>query len=116
MADGVVAPSREDPVVAAASVVAGGPAGRRALPGRRGWWTVARVLVVASMVMLALGVVEKQHCRANGWSTPDMFFHACYSDLPVVYEQSGLAVGNALERQVAQLGNAPADAGRPQAA
>jgi uncharacterized membrane protein len=94
-ADGVVSPSREDPVVAAASVAFGGPAGRRALPGRGGWWTVARVLVVASMVVLAVGVVQKQHCRSNGWSTPDMFFHACYSDLPVVYEQTGLATGDA---------------------
>ena len=95
MAHGVVSPSREDPVVAAASPVVGGPAGRRIAPGRRGWWNVARVLVVAAMVMLSLGVVQKQHCRTNGWSTPDMFFHACYSDLPVVYEQSGLAAGSA---------------------
>lgn len=93
--DAVVAPSREDGVVSAASAVVGGPAGRRALPGRRGWWNVARVLVVASMVMLALAVVQKQHCRVNGWATPDMFFHTCYSDLPIVYEQSGLAVGDA---------------------
>jgi uncharacterized membrane protein len=93
--DGVVSPTREDPVVAAASAVVGGPAGRRVAPGRRGWWNVARVLVVASMVLLALAVVQKQHCRSVGWSTPDMFFHACYSDLPVVFEQSGLAAGDA---------------------
>ena len=42
------------------------------------------------MVVLALGVVQKQHCRAQGWTTPDQFFHACYSDLPLVYEASGL--------------------------
>ena len=94
-AGGTVSPTREDPVVAAASAVVGGPAGRRVAPGRRTWWTVARVLVVASMVMLALAVVQKQHCRSVGWSTPDMFFHTCYSDLPVVYEQSGLAAGDA---------------------
>jgi uncharacterized membrane protein len=91
----VVLPSREDPVVAAASEAFGGPAGRRVAPGRRGWWTVTRVLVVLSMVTLMFGVVEKQHCATNGWSTPDMFFHACYSDLPVTYEQSGLAAGGA---------------------
>jgi uncharacterized membrane protein len=94
-APGVVSPSREDPVVAAASAVVGGPAGRRTAPGRRGWWNVARILVVAAMMLLALGVVQKQHCRSNGWSTPGMFFHACYSDLPVVYEQTGLAAGSA---------------------
>ena len=89
----VVAPSREDPLVAQLSAVVGGPAGSRVRAGRHGWWTAARVLVVLAMVVLALGVVEKQHCRAQGWSTPDQFFHACYSDLPLVYESSGLASG-----------------------
>ena len=89
----VVAPSRDDPLVASFSAVVGGPAGSRIRAGRHGWWTAARVLVVLSMVVLALGVVEKQHCRAEGWSTPDQFFHACYSDLPLVYETSGLAGG-----------------------
>jgi uncharacterized membrane protein len=88
-----VAPSREDPLVAQLSAVVGGPAGSRVRAGRHGWWTAARVLVVLAMVVLALGVVEKQHCRAQGWSTPDQFFHACYSDLPLVYESSGLAQG-----------------------
>lgn len=91
----VVLPSREDPIVALASTSVGGVAGRRVAPGRRGWWTVARVLVVCAMGMLSLAAVEKSHCAAVGWSTPDMFFHACYSDLPVVYQQSGLAAGNA---------------------
>jgi uncharacterized membrane protein len=90
-----VSPSREDPVVAAASEVLGGPAGRRVAPGRRGWWTVVRVLVAASIGVMCLATVEKSHCASVGWSTPDMFFHACYSDLPVVYEQSGLASGSA---------------------
>ncbi|MGN6610987.1 MAG: glycosyltransferase family 87 protein [Angustibacter sp.] len=89
----VVAPSRDDPLVRRFSAVVGGPAGWRVRAGRHGWWTAARVLVVLSMVVLALGVVEKQHCRAEGWSTPDQFFHACYSDLPLVYETSGLASG-----------------------
>lgn len=90
---GVVAPSREDPLVALASPVIGGPGGTRVRPGRHGWWTAVRVLVVLAMVVLALGVVEKQHCRAEGWSSPDQFFHACYSDLPIVYQSSGLRDG-----------------------
>jgi hypothetical protein len=90
-----VSPSREDPVVAAASVALGGPAGQRVAPGRRGWWTLARILVALSLGMISLAAVEKSHCASVGWSTPDMFFHACYSDLPVVYEQSGLAAGGA---------------------
>jgi uncharacterized membrane protein len=88
-----VAPSREDPLVAGLSAAAGGPAGARIKAGRHGWWTAVRVLVVLSMVVLALGVVQKQHCRSDGWTTPDQFYHACYSDLPIVYESSGLAQG-----------------------
>ncbi len=89
----VVSPSREDPVVAGLSSVVGGPGGGHVRAGRHGWWTAARVLVVLSMLVMMLGVLEKEHCRAQGWSTPDQFFHACYSDLPLVYEASGLAQG-----------------------
>ncbi len=89
----VVAPSRDDPSSRASPRWSVARPARRVRAGRHGWWTAARVLVVLSMVVLALGVVQKQHCRAEGWSTPDQFFHACYSDLPLVYETSGLATG-----------------------
>lgn len=90
---GVVAPSRDDPLVAVLSPVIGGPGGRRVRDRRHGWWTAVRVLIVLALVVLALGVVEKQHCRAEGWSSPDQFFHACYSDLPIVYQSTGLRDG-----------------------
>ena len=35
-------------------------------------------------------MVQKQHCRASGWSTPDMFWHECYSDIPVLYSSARL--------------------------
>ena len=92
-AAGTVSPSREDPLVARLSPVVGGPAGTRMRAGRHGWWTAVRVLLVVAVVTLSLGVVEKQHCRAEGWSTPDQFFHACYSDLPVVYDSADLGAG-----------------------
>jgi uncharacterized membrane protein len=92
---GVVSPTREDPLVAGLSAVVGGPAGTRVRAGRHGWWTAVRVLIVLSMVVLSLGVVEKQHCRTYGWNTPNQFFHACYSDLPLMYETTGLAQGGA---------------------
>lgn len=85
----VVAPSREDPVARAASEVAGGPAGRRLASGT-GFWRAASVLVVLSVLVLALGVVQKQHCRAQGWTTPDQFWHACYSDIPVLFGSATL--------------------------
>src|ERR687886_1058253 len=85
----VAAPSREDPVARVASGLVGGPAGRR-LAASRGFWQAATVLVLLSVAMLGGGVVQKQHCRARGWSTPDMFWHACYSDTPVLYTSAHL--------------------------
>ncbi|GAA3608391.1 hypothetical protein GCM10022223_25500 [Kineosporia mesophila] len=87
--EGVYAPSRLDPLVRSASPVIGGPAGRR-LASAGGFWRAGTVLVVLSAVVFGLGIVQKQHCRANGWSSPDQFWHACYSDIPVVYASSGL--------------------------
>lgn len=80
-------------MVAALSPIVGGPAGTRVRAGRHGWWTAVRVLIVLAMVVLALGVVQKQHCRAQGWASPDQFFHGCYSDLPIVYQSAGLRDG-----------------------
>lgn len=89
----VLSPSRHDPVVRAASEVVGGPAGARIRAGRHGWWNAVRVLLALAMALLALGVVQKQHCREQGWVSPAQFFHACYSDLPAQYVSSGVAEG-----------------------
>jgi uncharacterized membrane protein len=86
---GVMAPSRTDPVARVASQVVGGPAGRR-VASARGFWQAATVLVMLSLVMFGLGFLQKQHCRAAGWNTPDQFWHACYSDIPVQYNSAGL--------------------------
>ncbi|MEO6145059.1 MAG: glycosyltransferase 87 family protein [Dermatophilaceae bacterium] len=87
-------PTRTDPVVAAASEVIGGPLGRYAAPlrhpARSLWQPAAAVLVGLSSLTVALGVLQKAHCFGKGWSTPDQFWHACYSDLPAVYQTSGL--------------------------
>jgi hypothetical protein len=97
---GVVAPSRSDPVVRLASQVAGGPAGRR-LATRRGVWQASTLLVLLAVVMLGLGVVQKQHCRASGWVNPDQFWHACYSDIPVLYGSAALGGSNRPDLQQA---------------
>jgi len=76
-------------MVRAASPVVGGPAGRR-LASATGFWRAGPVLVLLSAVALGLGVVQKQHCRTTGWASPDQFWHACYSDIPVVFASSGL--------------------------
>jgi len=84
---GVSALSRTDPVVRAASEVVGGPAGRR-LASRTGFWGAIPVLVILSVVLMGFGVLQKQHCRSEGWGSPDEFYHACYSDLPAWYSTS----------------------------
>lgn len=89
VAQGVVAPSRTDPVVRVASQVIGGPAGWRLASPRR-FWGAATVLVLLALVTLGFGVIQKQHCRAEGWNTPDQFWHACYSDIPVLHNSAGL--------------------------
>ena len=82
--DAVLPPSRFDPVARSASAVVGGPAGRRLGPAR-GLLTAVPVLVMLAAVLLGAGVVQKQHCRAEGWTSPDQFWHACYSDIAVLY-------------------------------
>ena len=82
-----VAPTRIDPVAASASEIIGGPLGRYAelarRSGRFAWLPAAAVLAWLSSLTVALGVLQKGHCLTQGWSNPDQFWHACYSDLPV---------------------------------
>jgi uncharacterized membrane protein len=89
-----VAPTRTDPVAAAASEVIGGPLGRYAAPARHTarslWQPATAVLVGLTSLTLALGLLQKAHCFSKGWNTPDQFWHACYSDLPLVYQTNGL--------------------------
>jgi len=89
-----VAPTRTDPVAAAASEIIGGPLGRYAALARHtagpAWQPAAAALIALSSLTVAFGVLQKGHCFSKGWNTPDQFWHACYSDLPVVYLSSGL--------------------------
>lgn len=97
-----VIPSWSDPVVARATGVLGGPLGRYAVVGVRGLAGVAAALVALGAAVLALGVWQKGHCLMKGWSTPDQYWRACYSDLPVVHVSSALA-----ERQLPWSGGVP---------
>ena len=77
-----------DPVVRAASAVAGGPDGAHLAPGR---WGPVPLLVLGSTASVALAVLAQQHCRATGWASPDQFTHACYSDVPALVATGGAA-------------------------
>ena len=66
----------------------------RSGPGHaRPWPFVAALLAAASSFVVALGVAQKAHCLKVGWRSPDQFWHACYSDLPVTWQSSGLSRG-----------------------
>jgi hypothetical protein len=74
------APTRSDPVVAAMSAVVGGPAGDHS--AGHPWWSPARVLVGATSVVLAAGMVSKSACIPSGWSKPNQpFAQQCWTEL-----------------------------------
>lgn len=78
-------------MVTLASGVIGGPAGRHLAAGRAGLLGVAQVLVVLSALAIALAIFQKGHCVMHGWSNPDQFWRACYSDIPVQHVTTSLS-------------------------
>ncbi|SEF15000.1 glycosyltransferase family 87 protein [Jiangella alba] len=89
------APSRDDPVVAGLSEAVGGPFGRRAAPPQR-WWGPVRVALLVAVVVLALGLLADQPCRATGWADRadrSMWTSLCYSDVAFLYRERGFADG-----------------------
>jgi uncharacterized membrane protein len=93
-ARGPVLPTAQDEVAAAGSELIGGPAGRRAVPGA-GWWTPVRVIALVTIGMFALGMVQKLPCYDGGWfyGATAQYTHACYSDIPHLYNARGFADG-----------------------
>jgi len=86
----VVAPTRDDPFVAASSPVVGGPVGRHA----RGHpvWVPLRVLVVLVTLTGVVWLARSAPCSAAGeWYGSDPFSDLCYSDLPLRYVDTGHA-------------------------
>jgi uncharacterized membrane protein len=73
----------------------GGPLGRHTDPGRIAprWFTVERVLILLTVLSAVLAVVVKNPCRVTGWSAPDYFYRACYSDWTELYQSRGLGEG-----------------------
>ncbi|MHA7282453.1 glycosyltransferase family 87 protein [Arthrobacter sp. TMS2-4] len=88
-------PSRSDPALRPLVEGVGGPLGRRADPGRipPGWFTVQRVLILMTVCSAVLGVVAKNPCRIQGWTSPDHFYRACYSDWAELYQSRGFGDG-----------------------
>ncbi|OIV37520.1 hypothetical protein BIV57_10645 [Mangrovactinospora gilvigrisea] len=91
-------PTVDDPVARAGSELIGGPAGRRIRFARRGdgsFWTPLRVMALCAVVIFALGMVQKYPCYAQDWfqGANAQYVHACYSDIPHLYQGRGFAGG-----------------------
>jgi hypothetical protein len=50
-----------------------------------------KVLVALAILAALLSVAKFSHCANTGWATPDQYVHACYSDLPALFEARGLS-------------------------
>ncbi|MEV6588419.1 glycosyltransferase family 87 protein [Streptomyces acidicola] len=89
-----VQPTKEDGVAANGSELIGGPIGRRALLGTS-WWTPVRVVALVAIGMFALGMVQKLPCYDGAWffGVSSQYTHACYSDIPHLYQGRGFADG-----------------------
>ncbi|KPI07770.1 Protein of unknown function DUF2029 [Actinobacteria bacterium OK074] len=89
-----VRPTKEDEVAARGSELIGGPIGRRALFGTS-WWTPVRIVALVAIGMFALGMVQKLPCYDSGWffGASSQYTHACYSDIPHLYQGRGFADG-----------------------
>ncbi|WP_330458795.1 glycosyltransferase 87 family protein [Streptomyces sp. NBC_00820] len=89
-----VRPTRQDEVAAAGSELIGGPIGRYALLGTS-WWTPVRVVALVAIGMFALGLVQKAPCYDGAWffGASSQYTHACYSDIPHLYQGRGFADG-----------------------
>ncbi|HEY9393006.1 MAG TPA: hypothetical protein VIP58_02670, partial [Nocardioides sp.] len=92
MTDGpVTAPAAEDPVVRTASTAIGGPLGGLA-HGRRRWFSAVGLVLLLTALTFAIGMVSKQTCYNATWTNGDTrYTHFCYSDLPYLYVDRGLA-------------------------
>jgi hypothetical protein len=52
--------------------------------------TTVRALVALAILAGLISVAKFSHCANTGWATPDQYVHACYSDLPALFEARGL--------------------------
>ncbi|GAA5105316.1 glycosyltransferase 87 family protein [Alloalcanivorax gelatiniphagus] len=97
-------PTRTDPVAAALSEVVGGPLGEHA--AGHAWWDASRVLVGATSVVLAAGMVAKSACVPSGWGKQDQpYAELCWTDLAGTSVDASTPphVATWLERLAAQL-------------
>jgi uncharacterized membrane protein len=89
----VVLPSSDDPVVAGAVTLVGGPPGVHAQTDRRRLWTPVRVIIALTLLTCTLGFLQKEPCRSGAWTNELQYTHLCYTDVVALYGAEGLADG-----------------------
>ncbi|WP_051477344.1 glycosyltransferase 87 family protein [Arthrobacter sp. Br18] len=89
-------PTRADPLLSRLAEVLGGPMGRHTAPGlvAPGFFTVQRVLLLLTTLAALAAIAVKTPCRTGGWTTPEQFYRACYSDWPELFRSRNLGAGN----------------------
>lgn len=101
-------PSDTEPLVAATAQVVGGPLGRHARIRTKRWGgrgprrrlqvlpsrPIAGVAAFFAAALVGLGVVQKGYCFSHGWGGAEVFWRACYSDLPRLYVTSPMIDGS----------------------
>ena len=92
-ADGIVLPSREDPVVAGTVTALGGPPGRHGRTDGRRFWTPVRWLVLLTLVTCAFGWWQKSPCRVHAWEDQYQYTRGCYTDVFALYFSERLDEG-----------------------
>ncbi|WP_200263858.1 glycosyltransferase 87 family protein [Streptomyces sp. HSG2] len=87
-------PTWRDEVAASGSELIGGPLGRHAQVGAS-WWSPVRVIVLVAIGVFGLGMAQKAPCYDGGWfrGAGSQYTHACYSDIPHLYQGRGFADG-----------------------
>jgi hypothetical protein len=71
----------------------GGPLGRHAAASAGRWSAGLAVLLALMTATMIAGSLERAHCVERGWRGSDQFWHACFSDLPALYQLGHLSGG-----------------------
>ena len=53
---------------------------------------LTRSLILLALLASLLSFAKFDHCRTTGWSTPDDYVHACYSDISALYSGRSLNI------------------------
>jgi uncharacterized membrane protein len=52
--------------------------------------TVSKSFVFILLLAAAISFLKFNHCRVNGFISPDNYVHACYTDIPALFSERGL--------------------------